>query len=135
MQHFKFYLQHAWRDMTRNGARTAFALFCVAAGVAAIVALRSLALMIGESLDVNIGGTNHGDIKVEPILDSSGFGGNVASSDIDSGRNGLSEGIVRAITAWAKNNNVQMTSVVSDANIQVAPLDNTQNVGRPQLIS
>ncbi len=72
MKHFQFYIEHALRDMTRNGRRTAFALFCVAAGVAAIVALRTLSLTIGDSMAVNIAGVNHGDIWVTRGLSGGG---------------------------------------------------------------
>ncbi len=132
MTHFAFYVRHASRDMTRNGRRTAFALFCIAAGVAAIVALRSLSLMIGDSLAMNIAGANHGDLSVSPAFNLRAPTENLTQND---GRTALSPDIVAAIRSWAEQNGVQLTEVVSDANIQVAPLDNQQNVGRPQLIS
>ncbi len=106
VQHFEFYIQHALRDMFRNGRRTAFALFCVAAGVAAIVALRSLSLMIADSLAGNIASINHGDLKVQLTF-----------------------------SLAAGENNLKVTGVINDANIQVAPLDNKLNAGRPQFIS
>jgi putative ABC transport system permease protein len=133
MKHFNFYIQHALRDMTRNGRRTAFALFCVAAGVAAIVALRSLSLMIGDSLAANIAGENHADIRVSEEFDFD----NLSSSagQLSDGRRPLRADLVKAIMGWAEANNVQTTSVISDANIQVAPMDNQRNTGRPQFIS
>ncbi len=127
MKHFQFYIEHALRDMTRNGRRTAFALFCVAAGVAAIVALRTLSLTIGDSMAVNIAGVNHGDIWVTRGLSGGG-------TPFSNGREALSAETVSAIKAWAERNNVQITPVISDANIQVAPLDNQRNAGRPQFI-
>jgi predicted lysophospholipase L1 biosynthesis ABC-type transport system permease subunit len=133
MKHLRFYVIHAWRDMSRNGRRTAFALFCIAAGVAAIVALRSLSLMIGDSLSANIAGINHGDLRVEPRFNFDNLGGqNTNSPD---GGNRFTPEVMAVISQWAEKNNVQMTSVITDANIQVAPLDSRQNVGRPQFIS
>jgi predicted lysophospholipase L1 biosynthesis ABC-type transport system permease subunit len=131
MTHLRFYIQHALRDMTRNGRRTAFALFCVAAGVAAIVSLRSLSLMIADSLAVNIAGVNHGDIRIQSAsADDTPSGG--GPSD---GRNSLSAEQLTLIQSWAKDNNLAITPVISNANITVAPLDTKQNVGRPQFIS
>jgi predicted lysophospholipase L1 biosynthesis ABC-type transport system permease subunit len=131
MTHLRFYIQHALRDLARNGRRTAFALFCVAAGVAAIVSLRSLSLMIADSLAANIAGVNHGDMRVVAANqnDLSSIGG---SSD---GRNSLSAEQVSLIQSWAKANNVALTPVINNANITVTPLDNKRNVGRLQFIS
>ncbi len=130
--HLKFYIQHALRDMARNGRRTAFALFCVAAGVAAIVSLRSLSLMIGDSLAANIAEVNHGDIKVS--LADAFAGSSIASSQSD-GRDEFSAEQMAAIQTWARANNLTLTNVISNATISVAPLDPQQNVGRPQLIN
>ena len=55
---------HSLRDMWRNRARTFFALVCVATGVAAVVALRSLAFMVGDELTTNLAQINRGDIRV-----------------------------------------------------------------------
>ncbi|MBP8974649.1 MAG: ABC transporter permease, partial [Anaerolineae bacterium] len=60
----RFAVKHSLRDMGRNRARTAFALVCVAAGVSAIVALRSLAFMVGDELTTNLAQVNRGDIRV-----------------------------------------------------------------------
>jgi ABC-type antimicrobial peptide transport system permease subunit len=132
MNHLKFYVQHAIRDMTRNGLRTAFALFCIAAGVAAIVSLRTLSLIIADSLAINIAGANHGDIKVEPAFR---FGSDSNMPGSNDGRQAFTPEIRQQIEDWAKAHNFQYTEVVSNANIQIAPLDNKQNVGRPQFIS
>lgn len=60
----RFAVKHSLRDMGRNRARTAFALVCVATGVSAIVALRSLAFMVGDELTTNLAQVNRGDIRV-----------------------------------------------------------------------
>jgi len=59
-----FALRHSARDMARNRARTAFALVCVATGVAAVVALRTLGFMVGDALTTNLAAVNRGDIRV-----------------------------------------------------------------------
>src|SRR5512145_1517905 len=60
----RFSLGHSLRDMGRNRMRTVFALICVATGVAAVVALRSLAFMVGDELTTNLAQINRGDIRV-----------------------------------------------------------------------
>ncbi len=50
MTQINFYLQYAFRNLWRSRRWSTFALFSVAAGVATVVALRSLGLAIGDSL-------------------------------------------------------------------------------------
>ena len=45
-----FYMNYALRNLWRSRRWSAFAMFSVAAGVATMVALRSLGLSIGDSL-------------------------------------------------------------------------------------
>src|SRR5512143_1941680 len=105
MKHLSFYIRHALRDMSRNGRRTVFALFCIAAGVAAIVALRSLSLIIADSLALNIAGVNHGDIRVMPSINFKTAAADLAASG---GLTSLTPQEMSALTAWADQNNVQM---------------------------
>jgi len=64
MRLLRFFILHSLRDMGRNRGRTAFALVCVATGVAAVVALRSLAFMVADELTSNLAEMNRGDIKL-----------------------------------------------------------------------
>ncbi|HVO71430.1 MAG TPA: FtsX-like permease family protein [Aggregatilineaceae bacterium] len=64
----RFSVVHSLRDMWRNRSRTVFALICVATGVAAVVALQSLAFMIGDQLTTNLAQMNRGDIRVTASL-------------------------------------------------------------------
>ncbi|NDJ77141.1 MAG: ABC transporter permease [Chloroflexi bacterium] len=64
MRLIRFFFVHSLRDMGRNRMRTAFALVCVATGVATIVALRSLAFMVGDELTTNLAEQNRGDIRI-----------------------------------------------------------------------
>jgi ABC-type antimicrobial peptide transport system permease subunit len=62
MDRGRFYGHYALRNLWREGRRSAFALFCVAAGVAAIVALQTLGLALGEALTGNARAGNRGDV-------------------------------------------------------------------------
>src|SRR5579859_849125 len=127
--HWRFYIEHARRDLTYNMRRTAFALFCVAAGVAAIVALRTLALSIGDTLVNNIAGNMHGDM----VLDEPRFAGGqftIQSSALNDTL--FSIYAVQQIKAWAGKNHVQYTdALMSTGGLTIAP-QNGSNVGRPQ---
>lgn len=66
---WSFYLRHSINDLRVNGKRTIFALLCIAAGVAAIVSLQTLAVMIGDTLTGNLQESNRGDIKFRALTD------------------------------------------------------------------
>src|SRR5215213_9930447 len=61
----RFYIQHSLNDLRVNGQRTFFALLCIAAGVAAIVSLQTLAVMIQSSLVGSLQESNRGDIQLQ----------------------------------------------------------------------
>jgi len=65
IEKFRFYFKHSINDLRVNGQRTFFALLCIAAGVAAIVSLQTLAVMIQDTLRENAREANKGDIKIE----------------------------------------------------------------------
>jgi ABC-type lipoprotein release transport system permease subunit len=51
MSQFTLFIRHAFLHLVREKQRTLFVLFCIAAGVAAVVALRTLVLLgVGLSL-------------------------------------------------------------------------------------
>ena len=131
MTHLLFYIQYSWRDLTRNGRRTAFALFCVAAGVAAIVALRTLALSIGDTLVNNLAGTLHGDAAIQAgrTPDSQFYD----RSSIDN-RTTFSDTAMKQIGDWAKANNVQITGAINGSFLQITP-PNGSLIGRIQVVS
>src|SRR5512134_2043644 len=70
MGHLAFYLRYAAQNLRRSGHWTTFAAFCIAAGVATVVALRSLGLAIGDSLLANVREVNHGDITIAKVGNS-----------------------------------------------------------------
>ncbi|MFN8447480.1 MAG: ABC transporter permease [Anaerolineae bacterium] len=64
-ENFSFYLRHSINDLRVNGQRTFFALLCIAAGVAAIVSLQTLAVMIQNTLVGGLQESNRGDISIQ----------------------------------------------------------------------
>ena len=50
LDHWRFYVYHSLRSLWREKQRTAFALFCVVAGVASIVGLQTLGFLLGRQL-------------------------------------------------------------------------------------
>ncbi len=54
----EFYFRHSLNDLRANKQLTFFALLAIAAGVAAIVSLQTLAVMISDSLTGNLQETN-----------------------------------------------------------------------------
>jgi putative ABC transport system permease protein len=58
------YLNYSSRSLVRGGQRTLLAIFCVAVGVMAIVALQLVGLMINNAFNSNVRDANGGDIAV-----------------------------------------------------------------------
>ncbi len=58
------YFNYTTRSLWRGGQRTVLAVFCVAVGVMAIVALQLVGLMINNALTSNVRDANGGDIAV-----------------------------------------------------------------------
>src|SRR5947209_4141405 len=58
------YFNYTSRSLLRGGQRTVLAIFCVAVGVMAIVALQLVGFMLQNSLTSNVRDTNGGDIAV-----------------------------------------------------------------------
>jgi ABC-type antimicrobial peptide transport system permease subunit len=70
-EQLRFYIQHSLNDLRVNRQRTLFALLCIAAGVAAIVSLQTVAVMMTDSLSTNLQASNRGDIRIE-LMGTSG---------------------------------------------------------------
>ena len=60
----RFYWNYAVRSLRRGGQRTVMAIFCIAVGVMAIVALQLASLMVSNNLTSNVRAANGGDISV-----------------------------------------------------------------------
>src|SRR5438876_11303757 len=62
------YWSYAARSLLRGGQRTILAIFCVAVGVMAIVALQLVGLSVNQALIGNIVESNGGNIRVSADL-------------------------------------------------------------------
>src|SRR6202051_503079 len=58
------YFNYTSRSLLRGGQRTVLAVFCVAVGVMAIVALQLVGYMLQNSFTANVRDTNGGDVAV-----------------------------------------------------------------------
>ena len=72
----RLYFSYTIRSLVRGGGRTALAVFCVAVGVMAIVALQLVGLMANNALTSNIREINGGDVAVSPST------GNFTAADL-----------------------------------------------------
>lgn len=104
MRLLRFFFVHSLRDMGRNRTRTLFALICVATGVAAVVALRSLAFMVADELTSNLAQMNRGDIRLTATRNAVGL--------VDRNTSGwaaFSTEAVAAMRDWARQEGVEIT--------------------------
>jgi putative ABC transport system permease protein len=120
MNRMLFYLQYAFRNLWRSRRWSAFAMLSVAAGVATVVALRSLGLAIDDSLTSNLQASNHGDITIDRGETGPALGGR---EDWDI----FSEQQMQPVREWVENNNAQMTEY-TDTMLQVSAAGSS-NVG------
>lgn len=88
LERFQFYLKHSINDLRVNPQRSIFGLFCIAAGVAAIVSLLTLGVMIEDTLSGSLQESNRGDIQLQPF----GFEGDFEANERASERQSIVEG-------------------------------------------
>ena len=126
-----FYLQYAARNLWRNRRWSTFAIFSIAAGVATIVALRSLGLSIGDSLTSNLRASNHGDVTI-----TDGVAGGFAFSfgDPEQSNDGFTADEIEALQNWTDSRGGELSAYITTSNVQIAGID-AVTVGRPQLIT
>src|SRR5579864_9187777 len=62
------YWSYSTRSLARGGQRTVLAIFCVAVGVMAIVALQLVGLSVNQALIGNVVEANGGDVRVNADL-------------------------------------------------------------------
>lgn len=132
MKRFFFYIGYAFRNLWGSGRWTTFAIFSVAAGVATVVALRSLGLTISDSLLINLRELNRGDITVRTVgsgplafnINQGQYEGRVFSPAQEQR---IAEMIARygggTYITYSLYNNIQITGL------------NYVSSGRPQLVS
>jgi len=124
-----FYLRYAARNIWRSRHWSTFAIFSIAAGVAAIVALRSLGLAIGDSLASNVRASNHGDITLSRISASS-----FMSFEAPNEASVFTPSAYAAVREWAAARGGQLSAYISSSAVQITALDSAA-AGRPQFIS
>ncbi len=61
------YWKYATRSLIRSGQRTVLAIFCIAVGVMAIVALQLVGISINQALTTNVVQANGGDVSLSTI--------------------------------------------------------------------
>ena len=126
-----FYIQYAARNLWRNRRWSAFAVFSIAAGVATIVALRSLGLAIGDSLTSNLRATNHGDITIN----EGGAGGFAFKfGDPEAEDQGFSEAEITTFSSWVDERGGAITAYILNNGVQIA-VPGSVTAGRPQFTS
>lgn len=130
MNQLAFYLHYALRNLWRSRRWSTFAIFSVAAGVATVVALRSLGLAIADSLTSNVRSSNHGDITLE----ISGNGGDFISLQDPAEIDGFRQTEVEKLTEWVTERGGKLAFSTQTGNIQIAAQD-FSTVGRPQFIT
>ncbi len=132
MRRIPFYFKHAISHLWHSGHWTAFAVFCVAAGVATVVALRSLGLSITDSLVSNLRQYNHGDINISSVANFGPF-----TATFQRGTDEPSvfrEWQLDQVRGWASRHNARLSPYTLVSNVQVTPL-NAGGLGRPQFTS
>ena len=133
MQRILFYLNYAARNLRRGARWTTFAVFCIAAGVATVVALRSLGLAIGDSLTDNVRNNNHGDITIA----RTNSGANLFPAFTQRQRSAdetFTQTQIDRVEQWAQANNAKVAFYSRSGNLQVTAVDYV-SVGRPQFIN
>lgn len=128
---FVFYLQYAARNLVRSARWTTFAIFCIAAGVATVVALRGLGLAIGDSLVDNVRITNHGDITITRESGFSMFGGGDPENQQ---RSVIQPSEIQRVEAYVAEKGGTMAVYGLSESLQITAVD-AVTVGRPQFIS
>ncbi|MCB9451150.1 MAG: ABC transporter permease [Anaerolineaceae bacterium] len=132
MRQFFLYWHYAVQNLRRSGRWTAFAVFCVAAGVATMVALRTLGLSITDSLLTNVREFNHGDINVSVVSSTGPF-----SFTFQRGADEqqiYSQQQIERVQAWADQRGAQITAYAFAGNVQLTTMNDSQ-ASRPQFIS
>ena len=121
----RFYLMYALRNIQRGGRWTTLAVLCITAGVATVVALRSLGLAVGDTLTNNVRIEIKGDLLIRNDAIFGGFGSNDP--------NAFSPRELSALLDWADEKGASATAYMSGRNMQLSKLD-ASRFGRPSFI-
>jgi ABC-type antimicrobial peptide transport system permease subunit len=124
---WRFFINHSLRDLARNKSRSMFALFSIATGVAAVVALRSLGGMIGDELTLNLAEINRGDMQIvanddiSPLFYTTNTQNEVVFSELG----------VEALREWAADEDVDIQFASTRSLLQLLPLNDDGSYGAP----
>jgi putative ABC transport system permease protein len=128
LNHVIFAFVYALRNMLRDRQRTAFALFSIGAGVATVVALRTLGLMLTDALTLNAQAFLRGDVRV---VSGSNEGMRISlfgtRPDFP-----FSAANVSQINDWASEHDAQVTYTLTSELMQMARIQGDR-AGRPAL--
>ena len=121
----RFYVMYALRNIRRGGRWTTLAILCITAGVATVVALRTLGLAVGDTLTNNVRIEVKGDLLIRNDSIFGGFGSN--------DRNAFDPGDLTALLRWADEHGAKTTAFMSGSNMQITKAED-QQFGRPSFI-
>ena len=121
----RFYIMYAWRNIRRGGRWTTLAILCITAGVATVVALRSLGLAIGDTLIDNVRIETKGDL----LIRNDGLFASFGNSD----PRAFSEAQLDELLSWAEANGAVTSAFMTGRNLQVTKADENQ-YGRPSFV-
>ena len=121
----RFYFTYALRNIRRGGRWTTLAVLCITAGVATVVALRSLGLAVGDTLTNNVRIEIKGDLLIRNDNIFGGFGSNDP--------NAFSADELAALLNWAEEKGAAATAYMSGRNMQITK-SGGGGFGRPSFI-
>lgn len=120
-----FYWMYALRNIRRGGRWTTLAILCITAGVATVVALRSLGLAIGDTLTNNVRVEVKGDLLLRNDNIFGGFGSNDPRA--------FTPEELQTLLAWAESKGATTSAFMSGRNMQITKAGAGQ-FGRPSFI-
>ncbi len=120
-----FYWMYALRNIRRGGRWTTLAILCITAGVATVVALRSLGLAIGDTLTNNVRVEVKGDLLLRNDNIFGGFGSNDPRA--------FTPEELQTLLAWAEGKGATTSAFMSGRNMQITKAGAGQ-FGRPSFI-
>ena len=125
LHRLRFYFLYALRNIRRGGRWTTLAILCITAGVATVVALRSLGLAVGDTLTNNVRIEVKGDLLIRNDFIFGGFGSNDPRT--------FTPDELEALLAWAEAKGTTTTAFMSGRNMQITKTE-ANRFGRPSFI-
>ena len=121
----RYYFMYALRNIQRGGRWTTLAVLCITAGVATVVALRSLGLAVGDTLINNVRIETKGDL----LIRNDGFFASFGSNDPQA----FSADQLDELLTWAQGKGARTAAFMVGRNIQISKADASQ-FGRPSFV-